>query len=103
MSQTVSENARLELNEKSKYIGSGSRNGGSGGGSGDGPSGGPSGAGAINGNTVPDDDFELWDYSGFMLKNDTDDPITNGKLVFLLIRNFYPNKIQRRIIQKQNN
>lgn len=67
---TVSENAKLELNP-SKYTGSGGRNGGSGGGS---------GANAANGNTTaPDDDFELWDYSGFMLRNDTDDPITNGK------------------------
>ncbi|XP_003393457.1 5'-3' exonuclease PLD3 isoform X1 [Bombus terrestris] len=67
---TVSENARLELNP-SKYSGSGGRNSGSGGGS---------GASAANCNTTaPDDDFELWDYSGFMLRNDTDDPITNGK------------------------
>lgn len=77
LSQTVSENARLELNP-SKYIGNSGRNGVSGGGS---------GASAANGNTTaPDDDFELWDYSGFMLRNDTDDPITNGKLVFLLTR-----------------
>nr|XP_033199250.1 phospholipase D3-like isoform X1 [Bombus vancouverensis nearcticus]XP_033199251.1 phospholipase D3-like isoform X1 [Bombus vancouverensis nearcticus]XP_033199252.1 phospholipase D3-like isoform X1 [Bombus vancouverensis nearcticus] len=67
---TVSENARLELNP-SKYVGSGGRNSGSGGGS---------GTSAANGNTTaPDDDFELWDYSSFMLRNDTDDPITNGK------------------------
>ncbi|XP_071861664.1 5'-3' exonuclease PLD3 isoform X2 [Bombus fervidus] len=68
---TVSENARLELNP-SKYVSSGGRNSGSGGGS---------GASTANGNTTaPDDDFELWDYSGFMFRSDTDDPI--AKLVW---------------------
>ncbi|XP_017799129.1 PREDICTED: phospholipase D3-like [Habropoda laboriosa] len=61
---TVSENARLELNP-SKYSGVG------------GPAG--SGSNANNTTTVPDDDFELWDHSGFMLRNDADDPMTNGK------------------------
>lgn len=63
---TVSENARLELNS-SKYT-SGSENNGNSAGS------------STNGNNiVPDDDFELWDHSGFMLRNDVDDPIMNGK------------------------
>ncbi|CAK9831259.1 5'-3' exonuclease PLD3 [Anthophora retusa] len=65
---TVSENARLEL-IPSKYSGVG----------------GPVGSGANSNNTVnattavPDDDFELWDHSGFMLRSDADDPTTNGK------------------------
>lgn len=44
--QTVSENARLDVNS-------------------------PGG----------DDDLELWDQSGFMLRNDMDDPLTNAKYV----------------------
>lgn len=28
-----------------------------------------------------DDDFELWDQSGFMLRTDVDDPLTNAKYV----------------------
>ncbi|XP_043266213.1 5'-3' exonuclease PLD3-like [Colletes gigas] len=51
---TVSENARLEVN--------------------------PSGcAGGGGGNSVPDDDFELWDQSGFMLRSDADDSMGHGK------------------------
>lgn len=70
LSQTVSKNARLELNS-SKY--SGNENNGNSAGS------------STNGNNIiPDDDFELWDHSGFMLRNDVEDPIMNGKLVFLL-------------------
>lgn len=78
LSQTVSENARLELNS-SKYT---SENNGNSAGS------------STNGNNiVPDDDFELWDHSGFMLRNDVDDPIMNGKLVYIFIINFNFNKI----------
>lgn len=44
-------------------------------------------------NIVSDDDFELWDHSGFMLRNDADDPIMNGKLVYIFIINFNFNKI----------
>ncbi|XP_054006536.1 5'-3' exonuclease PLD3-like isoform X1 [Hylaeus anthracinus] len=55
---TVSENARLEVN----------------------PSNCSGGGGGVGGNTgVPDDDFELWDQSGFMLRSDADDSITHGK------------------------
>ncbi|OAD52164.1 Phospholipase D3 [Eufriesea mexicana] len=63
---TVSENARLELNP-SKYIGVG------------GSSGGPTTGGVNSNSNVSDDDFELWDHSGFMLRSDVDDPMTNGK------------------------
>nr|XP_033328815.1 phospholipase D3-like [Megalopta genalis] len=65
---TVSENARLETNP------SGCITGGSGGGN-------ISGSGAVvhTSSVVPDDDFDLWDQSGFMLRNDADDSLTNGK------------------------
>lgn len=79
LSQTVSENARLELN--SKYT-SGSENNGN-----------PAGGSTNGNNIVSDDDFELWDHSGFMLRNDADDPIMNGKLVYIFIINFNFNKI----------
>ncbi|XP_017877883.1 phospholipase D3-like [Ceratina calcarata] len=52
---TVSENAGLELNP-SKSINS---------------------AGAAGNANNTDDDFELWDHSGFMLRSDADDPMTN--------------------------
>nr|XP_031839096.1 phospholipase D3-like isoform X2 [Nomia melanderi] len=55
---TVSENARLERN-------SGCNTG--------------SGAAATHTNNLPDDDFDLWDQSGFMLRNDADDSVANGK------------------------
>ncbi|XP_076658422.1 5'-3' exonuclease PLD3 isoform X1 [Halictus rubicundus] len=62
---TVSENARLETNPSSCITG------GSGVGSG--------GAVVHNSSLVPDDDYDLWDQSGFMLRNDADDSLTNGK------------------------
>ncbi|XP_012151519.2 5'-3' exonuclease PLD3 [Megachile rotundata] len=61
---TVSENARLELNPSSCGHGGG----------------GSAISGGVSGNSnVADDDFELWDQSGFMLRNDADDPLTSGK------------------------
>lgn len=66
--QTVSENTRLEGN-------SGCNTGSGAGGS---------AAAVIHTNNVPDDDFDLWDQSGFMLRNDADDSVTNAKLVTFL-------------------
>ncbi|XP_076245485.1 5'-3' exonuclease PLD3 isoform X2 [Calliopsis andreniformis] len=57
---TVSENARLETNR-----------GGIGGAVG--------GSGVNCNNSAPDDDLELWDQSGYMLRHDTDDSMTSGK------------------------
>lgn len=78
--QTVSENARLELNPSNCGHG-GSAGGGSVG----------VGATSVN-NNVADDDFELWDQSGFMLRHDVDDPLTSGKSVF--------NSISDRVVKK---
>ncbi|KZC12940.1 Phospholipase D3 [Dufourea novaeangliae] len=65
----LSENARLEVNPSSC-----SSVGGVGG------VGSTASVSAANNSTVvPDDDFELWDQSGFMLRNDADDSFTNGK------------------------
>nr|XP_034172549.1 5'-3' exonuclease PLD3-like isoform X3 [Osmia lignaria] len=70
---TVSENARLELNPSN--CGHGGSAGGGSVGIGVGV-----GVGATNvNNNVADDDFELWDQSGFMLRHDVDDPLTSGK------------------------
>lgn len=67
LTQTVSENARLEVNRSNC-------------------SGGGDGGGNNSYNSAPDDDLELWDQSGYMLRNDTDDSLANGKLVPICLR-----------------
>ena len=57
---TVSENARLEVNRSNC-------------------SGGGDAGGNNSYNGAPDDDLELWDQSGYMLRNDPDDSLTNSK------------------------